>query len=152
MKCPFCSHAETKVLESRETGADMEHTRRRRECLKCEKRFTTYERVEQSPLIVIKKDGTREQFDRSKLRRAITIPCQKRAITQDQIEQMVDEIELELRQRDNAEIPSKDIGDLIMKKLKRTDKVAYIRFASVYREFTDLKTFEKELGKLIRNK
>jgi transcriptional repressor NrdR len=150
MICPFCSHTDTKVLESRETGPSLEHTRRRRECLKCEKRFTTYERVEQVPIIVIKKDGTRAQFDREKLRKSVIIPCQKRPITQEQISKIVDEVELELRQRDDTEIPTKEIGDLVVKKLKKIDKVAYIRFASVYREFTDLETFEKELKKLLK--
>ncbi len=150
MICPFCSHTDTKVIESRETGANLENTRRRRECLKCSKRFTTYERVEQVPITVIKKDGTRVQFDRDKLRRSVSIPCEKRPISQEQISKIVDEIELEMRQMDETEIPSKEIGDLVMKKLKKIDKVAYIRFASVYREFTDLKSFEKELKQLLK--
>lgn len=152
MICPFCSHTDTKVIESRETGPKLENTRRRRECLGCSKRFTTYERIENVPLTVIKKDGTRVQFDREKLRRSIIIPCQKRPISQEQIDKMVDEIELDLRQRDNIEIPSKEIGDLVTKKLMKLDKVAYIRFASVYREFTDLKSFEKELRQLLKKK
>ena len=104
MICPFCSHTETKVIESRETGSKMENTRRRRECLKCSKRFTTYERVENVPLTVIKKDGTREQFDREKVRKGIIHSCEKRPITQEQIEKVIDEIELELRQMDAVEI------------------------------------------------
>ena len=150
MICPFCSHTDTKVIESRETGQNLENTRRRRECLKCNKRFTTYERIEHVPLSVIKKDGTRVQFDREKLMRSVIIPCQKRPITQEQIDKIVDEIYLDLRQRDNTEIPTKEIGDLVMKKLRKLDKVAYIRFASVYREFTDLKSFEKELKQLLK--
>lgn len=150
MICPFCSHADTKVIESRETGANLESTRRRRECLKCSKRFTTYERIENVPIVVIKKEGTREQFDREKVRKGIMKSCEKRPITQDQIEKVVDEIESDLRQRDNVEIPSTEIGDLVMKKLRKLDKVAYIRFASVYRDFTDIKSFENELRKLLK--
>ena len=148
MKCPFCSHEETKVVDKRETaGSDV--TRRRRECLKCGKRFTTYERVE-TDLVVIKKDGKRESFDREKVKNGIKRACEKRPVTHGQIESVVSEIEGELRQRKGAEIPSSAIGDLVMKKLKKLDKVAYIRFASVYREFTDVESFQEELNKLVK--
>ena len=119
MRCPFCSHPETKVLESRDTGDKLDTTRRRRECLSCAKRFTTYERIENIPLIVVKKDGAREQFDREKMRRGLVRSCEKRPISQDVIEKTVDEIEAELRQMDSTEVSSKDIGNLVMKKLKK---------------------------------
>jgi len=151
MKCPFCSQLETKVVDKRETEEELV-TRRRRECLKCEKRFTTYERVEMSNIIIIKKDGKREQFDRDKLKRGLFKSCEKREVTNDQIENVVTEIEAELRTKEKTEIPSKDIGELVMKKLKKLDKVAYIRFASVYREFEDIESFEKELSNLLRKK
>ena len=148
MKCPYCHHEEIKVIETRETSDDV--TRRRRECLDCKKRFTTYERIEIVELIVIKKDGNREQFSRPKLKMGITRACEKRPVTHDQIEGIVDKVESELRQKESIEIPSKEVGELVMKELKRIDKVSYIRFASVYRDFADLSTFQKELKKLIR--
>jgi len=147
MKCPFCGYGESTVLETRDTENGI---RRRRQCLKCGKRFTTYERIEHSPLIVIKKNGTREQFDKEKLRRGIIKACEKRPISIEQINRMIDEIESELYSRGEQEVKSKKIGELVMKRLKRLDKVAYIRFASVYREFRDLEDFEKELKKLSR--
>ena len=147
MKCPYCGSEELKVLDKR--TSDEKSIWRRRECLKCEKRFTTYERVESADLIVIKKDGTRrERFDRNKLKSGILKACEKRPVTNEAIEKMVDEIEAELRGEDSVEIPSKKIGELVMKKLKRIDKVAYIRFASVYREFEDIESFRDELNKL----
>lgn len=149
MKCPYCASEENKVVDKRETS-DLEATRRRRECLKCGKRFTTYERVEIVDIMVIKKNGSREPFDRNKLMRGISKACEKRPISKEDIEKAVLEIESELRNMDTTEIESKVIGEKVMKKLKKLDKVAYIRFASVYRDFTDLKTFEKELHKLIR--
>jgi transcriptional repressor NrdR len=151
MKCPFCSHLETKVVDKRETEDDLV-TRRRRECLKCEKRFTTYERVEMSNIIIIKKDGKREQFDREKLKHGLFKSCEKREVTNDQIQNVVTEIEAELRTKEKTELPSTIIGELVMKKLKKIDKVAYIRFASVYREFEDIESFEKELSNLLRKK
>lgn len=145
MQCPFCQFLETKVLDSR----DMEtFTRRRRECLKCEKRFTTYERMEVATLTIIKKDGRRESFDREKILKGILIACQKRPIERAKIDALVEDIEQELRKKDLSEIPSSMIGELIMKKLKDLDKIAYIRFASVYREFQDIVSFEQELKKL----
>ena len=146
MLCPYCSHAETKVLDTRESYDKT--TRRRRECLKCSKRFTTYERIETIDLRVIKKNGNIEAFDRSKIRKGMLKACEKRPIKFEKIESIVNEIESELKNQESTEIPTKFIGQLVMEKLKKLDKVAYIRFASVYREFTDLKSFEKELGKL----
>lgn len=147
MKCPFCGNTETKVLDKRETG-DLEVTRRRRECLKCRKRFTTYERIETIGLFVVKKDGRREQFNLEKLKNGILKACEKRPISMEKIEQTVYSIEAELKAKNKKEIQSKEIGELIMKKLKKLDKVAYIRFASVYREFQDLSSFKEELSKL----
>ncbi|NIP40056.1 MAG: transcriptional repressor NrdR [Candidatus Aenigmarchaeota archaeon] len=150
MRCPYCMDEELKVLDKRD--GDEKSIRRRRECLKCGKRFTTYERIESADLIIVKKDGKRERFDRNKLKSGILKACEKRPITNERIEKILDEIETELRNEDQVEIPSKKVGQLVMKKLKRTDKVAYIRFASVYREFADLESFENELKKLSRRK
>ncbi|HDD72480.1 MAG TPA: transcriptional repressor NrdR [Candidatus Aenigmarchaeota archaeon] len=151
MKCPYCNYPETKVLDKRETG-DMGVTRRRRECLKCGKRFTTYERVETVALTVVKKDGRRESFDRNKIIAGILKACEKRPISRDEIERIVDEIEAKLRMCKTIEVSSKDIGELVMRKLKKLDKVAYIRFASVYKEFEDLNSFHEELKKLTESK
>jgi len=147
MKCPYCGFSETKVLDSRESE-DSDVTRRRRECEKCSKRFTTYERVEMIDLRVIKKNGNIEAFDRNKVLKGALKACEKRPIKTEKIEKLVDEIESELRKNETTEIPSKAIGELVMEKLKELDKVAYIRFASVYREFKDIKSFEKELVKI----
>jgi len=151
MKCPFCGSLETQVLDSRDSE-NLEAIRRRRECLKCHKRFTTYERIESVNLIVIKKDGRREEFAREKLKTGIVKACEKRPISEEEIEEMVDSIEFDLKNYKTTEIPSHKIGELVMKYIKRKDKVAYIRFASVYREFTDVEDFEKELGSLLRKK
>jgi len=147
MKCPYCGNEETKVMDKRETE-DLESTRRRRECLKCGKRFTTYERVEEAGIVVVKKDGKRERFDRQKVINGVLKACEKRPISMDKIESVVDGVESELRKRDTVEVDSKIIGNLVMKKLKSLDKVAYIRFASVYLEFEDLTRFGEELEKL----
>lgn len=147
MKCPYCSYEETQVIDTRETE-NLEVTRRRRECLKCNKRFTTYERVEEADIIVVKKDGRRERFERQKLLNGILKACEKRPISLDKIEKLVDEVESDLRKRDSVEVESNVIGEIAMKKLKALDKVAYIRFASVYREFEDLDRFEEELERL----
>ena len=147
MKCPYCNYEETQVIDTRETE-NLETTRRRRECLKCSKRFTTYERVEEAEIIVVKKDGKRERFERKKLMNGILKACEKRNIPLEKIEKLVDEVESDLRKRDSVEVESKVIGEIAMKKLKTLDKVAYIRFASVYREFEDLDRFEEELEKL----
>jgi len=143
MKCPYCNNLETGVLDSRDSE-DLTTIRRRRECLKCQKRFTTYERVEMIDLVVIKKDGRREPFGRNKVLSGIIKACEKRLIPIDVIERIVDDIERDLRNRDSVEIESKLIGSLVMRKLKSIDKVAYIRFASVYRSFEDVEEFEKE--------
>ena len=147
MKCPKCGYNESKVIDSRpsEEGASI---RRRRECLSCQNRFTTYETVEKLPLLVIKKDKTRQTFDKNKLLNGIIEACHKRPITLEQMEAVVNEIELELQNSLSHEVPSSKIGVLVMEKLKALDEVAYVRFASVYREFKDLDTFMRELEKL----
>ena len=147
MKCPYCGSKETKVNDKRETE-DLSVTRRRRECLKCHKRFTTYEKIEDFDLVIVKKDGKRERFDRHKLLTGLLKACEKRPVSMDKIQATVKDIESELREKGNNEIPSKKLGQLVMRKLKTLDKVAYIRFASVYREFKDLESFKEELGKL----
>jgi transcriptional repressor NrdR len=150
MKCPFCSNQSTIVVDKRHNDS-FEVNRRRRECTKCEKRFTTYERIEWNNPTVVKKDGRREQFDRNKVLNGMLKACEKRQISRDIVEKAVDEIETDIRNKNKNEIQSKYIGELVMKKLKSIDKVAYIRFASVYREFTDLASFEKEL-KLLKKR
>ena len=149
MKCPYCGYSETKVLDSREAD-DNATTRRRRECLKCEKRFTTFERVEMTDLVIIKKDGRREKFSREKIFSGIQKACQKRPVPQERIASAVNDIEHELKTMDSTEISSTVVGELVMKKLKALDKVAYIRFASIYKEFEDLETFQSELKKLMK--
>lgn len=148
MICPYCQNPETKVIDSRDSAE--ESVRRRRECPKCERRFTTYERAEIIDLIVVKKDGRREPFDRTKLIRGVIKACEKRPIKTIQIERIVDEIELELRKNDKVEVSSTEIGELMMSKLKQLDKIAYIRFASVYRDFDDVSDFKKELNLLLK--
>lgn len=147
MRCPFCENSDTEVVETRESE-DSSITRRRRECGKCQKRFTTYERVENLPLIVIKKDGRRENFNREKLHQGIIKACEKRPISRDLTEEVIEEIERELRSKEGTEISSKTIGNLALRKLKKIDKVAYLRFASVYLDFEDLSDFEKMIEKL----
>ena len=147
MKCPYCNYEETQVIDTRDTE-NLESTRRRRECMKCGKRFTTYERVEEADIIIVKKDGRRERFQRQKVLNGIIEACEKRQIPLEKIEKLVDEVESDLRKRDSVEVESKIVGELVMKKLKSLDKVAYIRFASVYREFEDLDRFTEELEKL----
>ena len=149
MKCPFCEYTESKVIDSRpvDEGASI---RRRRECLKCEKRFTTYEQVESVPLIVIKKDGKREVFNRQKLINGILHACEKTQVSYAQVENLVSEIESTMHNRLDKEIPSTEIGDLVMAKLKAIDDIAYVRFASVYREFKDVNTFLEELNRILR--
>lgn len=149
MKCPFCGSQKNRVMDKRATP-DGKATRRRRECLSCRKRFTTYERAEEMDLVVIKKDGKREMFDRNKVMAGILKACEKRPVSHEQIQQMVDRIETDLRRKQSAEVRSSVIGNLVMRELKRVDKVAYIRFSSVYREFADLETFQRELRKLVR--
>ncbi|MCM2266623.1 MAG: transcriptional regulator NrdR [Elusimicrobiales bacterium] len=144
MKCPFCGAEDTKVTDSRDSSEAFE-IRRRRECEKCEKRFTTYERIESHPLVVIKKDGRRESFLRDKLMNGIVKSCQKRDVSMEKMEEAGSEIEAVLRSEDKYEIPSGLIGELVAKKLKKLDKVAYIRFASIYKDFEDVTDFEKEI-------
>ena len=149
MKCPYCGSSEIEVVETRDSE-DLETIRRRRECLKCEKRFTTYERVENINLVVIKKDGRREQFDRDKLKRGIIRSCEKTKVSMEDIERIVVEVERELRGADSVEVDSKKIGQMVAQRLKKIDKVAYIRFSSVFRRFVDVEDFEKELKRLIK--
>ncbi|MBD9097970.1 MAG: transcriptional repressor NrdR [Ruminococcaceae bacterium] len=148
MKCPFCGYVESKVLDTRSVD-DGSKIRRRRECLSCSKRFTSYETIELLPIIVIKRDKTREPFDRNKLMNGILRACEKRPISVDTIHRVVDEIETTLQNRLEAEVSSAQIGELTCEKLKEIDDVAYVRFASVYRQFGDLNTFMAELKKLI---
>ncbi|MBI3577349.1 transcriptional repressor NrdR [Candidatus Gottesmanbacteria bacterium] len=148
MKCPYCNYEDTDVIETRDSE-DLAVTRRRRTCPKCEKRFTTYERVETVPLTVVKKDERRETFDRDKLKRGIWRASGKTAIKADDVDRIVDEVERELIAGDTTEVPSKKIGELVAKRLKKLDKVAYIRFSSVFRRFVDIEDFEKEVKKLL---
>ena len=151
MKCPFCSFTDSKVIDSRPTDEN-ERIRRRRECLQCGKRFTTYEKVETIPLIIIKKDKNREQYDRAKVEAGVLRACHKRPITAEQITNLVDEVETEIFSLEDKEIESRVIGELVMNKLKDIDDVAYIRFASVYREFKDVNTFMDELKQVLNKK
>ncbi len=148
MKCPYCNHENTDVIETRESE-DLSVTRRRRTCTKCEKRFTTYERVESVPLTVIKKDERRESFDREKLKRGIWRASGKTTIKASDVDQIVDEVERELIGGEGTEVASKKIGELVAKRLKKLDKIAYIRFASVFKQFVDIEDFEKEVKKLL---
>ena len=148
MKCPICGYTESKVVDSRPTE-EYVSIRRRRECLSCQKRFTTYETIETLPLVVVKKDKTREVFDKAKLLRGILSACNKRPVTMDQLENIASEIEAELQNSLTREISSSHIGVLVMDKLKDLDEVAYVRFASVYREFKDVNTFMDELKKFL---
>jgi transcriptional repressor NrdR len=150
MKCPFCSSENTRVIDSR-PAEDNSSIRRRRMCDACGKRFTTYEKVETIPLIVIKKDNNREQFDRSKIESGILRACHKRPISANEISGLVDEIETEVFSKEEKEISSDEIGEIVMDKLKDVDSVAYVRFASVYREFKDVNTFMSELKKMLDN-
>ncbi len=148
MKCPFCSHENTRVIDSRPAD-DNNSIRRRRVCDECGKRFTTYEKVETIPLIVIKKDDNRETFDRTKIEAGVLRACHKRPISANQIRELVDEVENEIFAMEEKEIPSRVIGEIVMNKLKNLEAVAYVRFASVYREFKDIGTFMDELKKFL---
>ena len=145
MRCPYCKYENTKVIDSRESESSV---RRRRECIDCKKRFTTYERAELDNLLVIKKDLTRESFDRTKVIKGLIKACEKRPIKHEQLEKVTDDIENELRQRDAVEVNSKEVGELIMSKLKELDKVAYIRFASVYTNFKEVGEFGEYIEEL----
>jgi transcriptional repressor NrdR len=148
MKCPFCNKDNTRVIDSRPAD-DNNSIRRRRQCDECQRRFTTYEKVETIPLVVIKKDNNREPYDRSKIEAGVFRSCHKRPISVDQITTIVDEVENQIFNREDKEIPSHQIGEILMDKLKDLDPVAYVRFASVYREFKDVSTFMDELKKIL---
>lgn len=150
MKCPFCGYIEDKVIDSRPTD-EGSAIRRRRECIKCSKRFTTYEKVESLPLMVIKKDKSRQPFDREKLMNGLLRACEKRPISINDLEKMVESIETQLHNSLQREVTTEDIGELVMAKLKNMDEVAYVRFASVYRQFKDINTFMDELKNLLRD-
>ena len=149
MKWPYCGHPDTRVIDSR-PAEDNNSIRRRRSCDECGKRFTTYEKVETIPLIVIKKDNNREQYNRMKIENGILHACYKRPVSAEKIKETVDEIELEIFNREEKEIPSCEIGEIVMEKLRGLDPVAYVRFASVYREFKDVSTFMEELKKFLK--
>ena len=151
MKCPFCSFEESKVIDSRPTD-EGQRIRRRRECLSCGKRFTTYEIIESLPIIVIKKDKSRETFNRDKLMTGLLRACEKRPVSIDTLDNMIDEIETTLQNSLDREVSSEKIGQLVMEKLKKIDEVAYVRFASVYRQFKDIDTFMQELTKLLNDR
>ena len=151
MKCPFCAHPESKVVDSRpaDEGSSI---RRRRECLACHKRFTTYETMESLPLVVIKRDGRRQAFDKNKLMGSMLKSCEKRSVPTDTLERIADEIEQTLQNELMREIPSTQIGELVMEKLRDVDEVSYVRFASVYRQFKDINTIMDELNKLLKER
>jgi len=151
MKCPFCDHPESKVIDSRESKNGLS-IRRRRECLSCKKRFTTYERIEEIPYMVIKKDGRRQPFDSQKLLKGLLKACEKRPIPLQKLEEIVEEIESKLQEGPEKEMKASKIGQFVMKRLKALDKVAYVRFASVYREFKDVLEFKEELESILREK
>ena len=151
MKCPFCSHENTRVIDSR-PAEDNNSIRRRRVCDECGKRFTTYEKIETIPLIIIKKDNNREAYDRAKIEAGVLRACHKRPVSAQQITTLVDEVENEIFNREEREIPSGTIGELVMNKLKDLDAVAYVRFAYVYREFKDVNTFMDELKSVLNDK
>ncbi|MBN3038273.1 MAG: transcriptional repressor NrdR [Candidatus Omnitrophica bacterium] len=144
MKCPFCGNLEDKVVDSR-LSAEGASVRRRRECLKCERRFTTYEHIEETPLMVVKKDSRREQFDRKKILAGLVRACEKRPVSMEKLEQLVDNIEYAIQKKYEKEVTSKEIGELAMKSLQQLDDIAYVRFASVYRQFKDVNQFMKEI-------
>ena len=148
MKCPFCGYTESKVIDSRpaEEGASI---RRRRECLACQRRFTTYEVMERLPLVVVKRDGSRQTFDKNKLIGSMLKACEKRSVALGDLEKIADEIEQELQNELEREIPTSEIGEMVMRRLQTLDQVAYVRFASVYRQFKDINTFMEELTRLM---
>ena len=150
MKCPFCGYTESRVIDSRpaEEGASI---RRRRECLACQRRFTTYEVMERLPLVVIKRDGSRQTFDKNKLIGSMLKGCEKRSVALGDLEKIADEIEQELQNELEREIPTSEIGEMVMRRLQNLDQVAYVRFASVYRQFKDINTFMEELTRLMES-
>ena len=151
MKCPYCGHPESKVIDSRPADENAS-IRRRRECLSCARRFTTYETVESLPMVVIKKDGSRQSFDRQKVLRGMIRACEKRPVALAELERIADEIEQELQNSMEREIRTEVIGEMVMERLRKVDQVAYVRFASVYRQFKDIDTFMAELNKLLAEK
>jgi transcriptional repressor NrdR len=151
MKCPYCEHSESKVIDSRESKNGL-RIRRRRECLACKKRFTTYEKVEEIPYMIIKKDGQRQPFDSQKLLRGLLKACEKRPVPLAKLEEIVEEVESLLQEQSEKEMKASVIGQFMMKRLKKLDKVAYVRFASVYREFKDVAEFKQELESLLRER
>ncbi len=151
MKCPYCGNLEDKVVDSR-LSAEGNSIRRRRECLKCERRFTAYERIEEAPLVVVKKDSRREPFERKKVLAGLVKACEKRPISMERLEELVDKIEFTLQKNYEKEVKSKEIGELVMKMLQDLDEIAYVRFASVYRQFKDVGQFMKELKGLSNDK
>lgn len=151
MRCPFCDHIEDKVVDSRE-AKDGDSIRRRRECLSCGRRFTSYERIDEIPYMVVKKDGKRETFERGKIMSGLLRACEKRPISTPQLEKIVDEVEKDVQDSLDREVPTSDIGKIIMRRLKSLDKVAYVRFASVYLEFEDVSAFMTELKDLVRSR
>ncbi len=146
MKCPFCAHTDTRVVDSRPADDSI---RRRRECESCQKRFTTYETIESLPILVVKRDGTRQTFDRAKLLRSLMRPCDKRSVTLDQLEALTRDIENQLQSCLEREVPSSKIGEMVMDSLRSLDEVAYVRFASVHRRFTDVSTFLDEINRML---
>lgn len=151
MKCPYCSFEESKVVDSRHSE-DGQSIRRRRECLSCQKRFTTYETVERVPMVVVKRDGARQSFDRNKVIGSMLRACDKRAVAMSELEKAADEIEQAVQNGLEREISTESIGELVMEQLKKLDDVAYVRFASVYRQFTDIQSFRQELDKILAGK
>ncbi|MCL4522512.1 MAG: transcriptional regulator NrdR [Acidobacteria bacterium] len=151
MKCPFCAHLDDKVVDSRE-GREGDLIRRRRECLKCRRRFTTYERIDEIPYMVVKKDGRRERFDRQKILQGLLKACEKRPVATPKLEALVEEVERFVQESPDRERSTTDIGNLMMARLKKLDKVAYVRFASVYSDFKDVKEFMNELKGLLRDR
>jgi transcriptional repressor NrdR len=147
LRCPFCGHVDSRVLDSRPV-ADGASIRRRRECPRCGRRFTTYEKVEEAPLLVVKKDGRREAFDRQKILRGVLTACEKRPVPVSAVEALVNRVETKIRDRNDGEVPSHVIGEAVMEELRGLDEVAYIRFASVYRQFADLDRFREEIERL----
>ncbi len=151
MKCPFCGHLDDKVIDSRE-GRTGDTIRRRRECLKCERRFTTYERIDEIPYMVVKKDGRRERFDRQKLLQGLLKACEKRPVPTAKLESLVDEVERAVMEAQDREVTTTEIGNLLMQRLRKLDKVAYVRFASVYSDFKDIREFMSELKGLLKDR
>ena len=151
MRCPFCNHPEDKVIDSRESK-EGESTRRRRECLKCARRFTTYERIDEIPYMVVKKDGRREKFDRQKVMQGLVRASEKRPISMSRLAGIIDEVETRLSETPDRELSTVEIGEMLMESLKALDKIAYVRFASVYRDFQDVDAFLREVGELMKHK